>query len=157
MHLSSLQFVLLSGLLVAILAALYFWRLYVTAREAHAAYRFRRGESSIDPEITEADFVSAWEKAYSPRGLGYATIAAAGAAVLFPLLSWVFSTVWRNLWLDGLIGDALEPGTIIHSFFGAMFVVAVSIVVIAWPLMWRFQKRRPGTFESELAAIRQGA
>lgn len=156
LYLPPSTYIISFALLIAVLSGVFVWRRLAVQREAREIYALRKSEGTLEVGVDEATYTAAWERTYGPRALGYTIIAATALAVLFPLLSWIFNSFWSWLWINGMLIEAIEPGTIIHGFTGAVVVVGACIGLIAWPLMRRYQMKRPQRFETELKRELQG-
>jgi|GEM_PF-5327573 len=150
-------FFLFAALLAAALGLWFVLSVRALRTEAHEVFEQKRSDGLLPAGMDAARFEAAWLRAHSPRHLAYAAIAAIAVGIVFPLASWVVNAIWRWFWINTPMIEAIEPGSIIQVFFGAVIVSFTTIGLVAVPLMRRYHASRPGRFETELAREMTGA
>ena len=153
----AVSFFLLAVLLAVVLLGWYLLAMRGLRREAREVFGQKRADGLLPAGLAEAPFEAAWLRAHAPRHLVYIAIAALAVGTVFPLASWVVNAIWRWFWVNTPMMEAIEPGSIIQVFAGAVIVSFATIVLVALPLMRRYHARRPGKFETELAREKSGA
>lgn len=128
----------------------YIFRQRQLRTEAASVYARKLEEGALKSGTSGEAFERAWVRAHEPRSVAYMAVAVFALSVAFPLGSMLVNTVWRWFWINTPMMEAIEPGSIIQVFFGAVIVNVIAVASVAWPLMRRYQLRRPGKFETEL-------
>ncbi len=150
-------FFLFAALIAAALGLWFILAVRALRTEAYAVFDQKRKDGLLPKGVDAARFEAAWLRAHSPRHLAYMAIAAMAVGVFFPLASWIVNAIWRWFWINTPMIEAIEPGSIIQVFFGAVIVSFATIGLVALPLMRRYHSSRPGKFETELARETSGA
>ena len=119
------------------------------ARDGAQEYAYRQAENMRGAEASEAEFVSAYKRAYAPRGSFYAGILFFSNAVLtLPLLG-LLSFMFEYLWRFSGQSRVIEPGYLVWSMMLCAGVI-VGWGLISYLIMSRYHAHMPGTLELEL-------
>lgn len=139
------------AVLAVIFALIALFRYLPLGREAAENYVVNRREGLLESRVSEADYISAYKKAYTPRGPLYAMLVLAiNAALTLPalgLMNFLFEFAWRLGGQD----RTFEPGYLVWHFMLYMGLI-ICWSAISFLILRRYHKNHPSTLQQLLKA-----
>lgn len=140
------------------LGALLAWRIHAVKAEAASIWAIRDAEGTVPKGASRAAFTKAWERAYFPRATLYALVILVVTLIAVPLFAALTNEVWFRIWnasfadeiVPARVSGSLDTGSLVHGLLGTLVTIGATVLTYI-PIMARYQRRRPGRFETELA------
>ena len=127
---------------------------YRTRALAPVVYEKRVEQGDLNGAVPKDLFEEVYVRAEGPRFSTYLVIAGAFAVIAFPVIVFIFSQLWLELW--SLTGgpDWAERGSFVYLTM-MVFLYMGFFFAIAWVSMQRFHLNAPPSLRSEIRRLNE--